>query len=192
MFFGWASAHEGPGNFCHIARARSCLRGRKRFGRHHQLRPYRRVKGTFALGTISGSNSLIGFTPGTWSNAGSGNEDGFGSFNLRITSFDGWSHSSTEISFGIGATGTNSWSSASQVLTGNNKDQIAAIHLFPCIPSGTGCASNSPGATSITGFASHAVPVPIPAAVWLFGSGLLGLIGIARRRIGVSNAPATA
>jgi hypothetical protein len=24
--------------------------------------------------------------------------------------------------------------------------------------------------------------VPLPAAVWLFGSGLLGLIGIARRR----------
>ena len=28
------------------------------------------------------------------------------------------------------------------------------------------------------------VPVPIPAAVWLFGSGLLGLIAIARRRQG--------
>lgn len=25
-------------------------------------------------------------------------------------------------------------------------------------------------------------PVPIPAAVWLFGSGLLGLIGMARRK----------
>ncbi len=25
-------------------------------------------------------------------------------------------------------------------------------------------------------------PVPLPAAVWLFGSGLLGLIGIARRK----------
>ncbi|MEA3242882.1 MAG: VPLPA-CTERM sorting domain-containing protein [Pseudomonadota bacterium] len=24
--------------------------------------------------------------------------------------------------------------------------------------------------------------VPIPAAVWLFGSGLLGLVGIARRK----------
>jgi len=25
-------------------------------------------------------------------------------------------------------------------------------------------------------------PVPIPAAIWLFGSGLLGMIGIARRK----------
>ena len=26
-------------------------------------------------------------------------------------------------------------------------------------------------------------PVPIPAALWLFGSGLIGLIGIARRKV---------
>ena len=25
-------------------------------------------------------------------------------------------------------------------------------------------------------------PVPVPAAVWLFGSGLLGLVGMARRK----------
>jgi len=25
-------------------------------------------------------------------------------------------------------------------------------------------------------------PVPVPAAIWLFGSGLLGLVGIARRK----------
>jgi hypothetical protein len=29
---------------------------------------------------------------------------------------------------------------------------------------------------------SAASPVPVPAAVWLFGSGLLGLVGIARRK----------
>lgn len=36
------------------------------------------------------------------------------------------------------------------------------------------------------------VGVPIPAAAWLFGSGLLGLIGIARRRMGVSHSLAAA
>jgi len=25
-------------------------------------------------------------------------------------------------------------------------------------------------------------PVPIPAAVWLFGAGLIGLVGVARRK----------
>jgi hypothetical protein len=29
---------------------------------------------------------------------------------------------------------------------------------------------------------AYASPVPVPAAVWLFGSGLIGLIGIARRK----------
>ncbi len=31
------------------------------------------------------------------------------------------------------------------------------------------------GATAVT-------TIPVPAAVWLFGSGLLGLVGVARRR----------
>jgi hypothetical protein len=45
---------------------------------------------------------------------------------------------------------------------------FASLHVTGCTDTGTGtnaCAS----------------AVPIPAAVWLFGSGLLGLIGIARR-----------
>lgn len=33
-----------------------------------------------------------------------------------------------------------------------------------------------------TSFSGSITPVPIPAAIWLFGSGLLGMIGIARRR----------
>jgi hypothetical protein len=38
------------------------------------------------------------------------------------------------------------------------------------------------GSGDFTFAAAAASPVPIPAAVWLFGSGLLGLIGVARRR----------
>jgi len=33
-----------------------------------------------------------------------------------------------------------------------------------------------------TGFAFGGTVVPVPAAVWLFGSGLIGLIGLARRK----------
>ena len=38
--------------------------------------------------------------------------------------------------------------------------------------------------TSTTSFTSSATLVPVPAAVWLFGSGLLGLVGMARRKKG--------
>lgn len=31
-------------------------------------------------------------------------------------------------------------------------------------------------------FTPTAVPIPVPAAVWLFGSGMLGLVGVARRK----------
>ena len=46
-------------------------------------------------------------------------------------------------------------------------------------------ALNHTAAGQITSFDAHLVPVtavPVPTAVWLFGSGLLGLAGIARRR----------
>jgi hypothetical protein len=36
--------------------------------------------------------------------------------------------------------------------------------------------------TATVSLAGNVTPVPLPAAVWLFGSGLLGLMGIARRR----------
>jgi predicted extracellular nuclease len=43
----------------------------------------------------------------------------------------------------------------------------------------------TPGSANISGTGDCSVsvnPVPLPAAVWLFGSGLLGLIGICRRK----------
>ena len=38
------------------------------------------------------------------------------------------------------------------------------------------------GRTGLSEVRFYASPVPVPAAVWLFGSGLLGLVGIARRK----------
>ena len=64
------------------------------------------------------------------------------------------------------------------------------------LPNGTDSNTNAtdfdsacitPGSGNISGTGDCSIPVsavPVPAAVWLFGSGLLGLIGISRRRLG--------
>ena len=44
------------------------------------------------------------------------------------------------------------------------------------------CAGCGPFPNQTPIFNGTIVPVPVPAAVWLFGSGLLGLVGVARRR----------
>ncbi len=44
----------------------------------------------------------------------------------------------------------------------------------------------TPGSANISGSGNCSVsvnPVPIPAAIWLFGSGLVGLIGVSRRNL---------
>jgi len=134
------------------------------------------VNGSFSLVSFTGSNTRTGFTPGPLSNGGSGNADGFGNFSQTIDSFDGYTHSFSTIVIDLAG---GSWLSAATVLT----DSIAAAHVFACTESGNGCASTSPGANSDTFYASNAQVVPIPAAAWLFGSGLVGLIGIARRKL---------
>ncbi|PCJ85928.1 MAG: hypothetical protein COA54_09955 [Thiotrichaceae bacterium] len=45
-----------------------------------------------------------------------------------------------------------------------------------------GTAFNNFNGGSFTSFDYQVGVVPVPAAVWLFGSGLLGLVGVARRR----------
>jgi hypothetical protein len=59
-------------------------------------------------------------------------------------------------------------------------------------PGATGPGTNGGGVTMVNGFkgftpvvnmtTNTAAPVPVPAAAWLFGSGLLGLVGVARRK----------
>src|SRR5262249_54978070 len=54
---------------------------------------------SWTVGTMTGTNSGTGFSPGPLSNGGAGNEDGFGSFNQTINSFDSFTHSSDTVTF---------------------------------------------------------------------------------------------
>ena len=98
---------------------------------------------------------------------------------------------------GIGTSGGGNWlatnftTTATLVLTGSDQFIFGVSHDGGTTWMGDTSLVNN-GANSITiGFADgsflavdvRVVPaIPVPAAVWLFGSGLIGLIGIARRK----------
>ncbi len=79
-------------------------------------------------GTITGSNAGTGFSPGPYSDGGSGNVDGFGVFNQTINSFDGFPNSSDSISFVVTDT-SGTWASASNVMTRNSGGFDAGAHI---------------------------------------------------------------
>jgi hypothetical protein len=60
-------------------------------------------------------------------------------------------------------------------LTGNNGTGTVESYILGSAKLG------SDGTLTLTGNTTTA-PVPLPAAVWLFGSGLMGLVGVSRRR----------
>jgi hypothetical protein len=131
---------------------------------------------SWTLSAITGSNAGTGFTPGPWSDGGSGNEDGFGSFNQTINSFDGFTHSSDTISFMLTDTG-GTWSSASNVLTANASGDVAAAHIFV-----TSFPANAANGALVTGFASGN---GTPLGEQLPEPGTLGLLGLAFAGLGL-------
>ncbi len=137
------------------------------------------VNGAVTVSNITGSNIGTGFTPGPFSLGGAGNEDGFGSFNFTINSFDGYGHSSSTITFTLTKT-SGTWASASNVLAPNANGWVAAAHIFvTTLPANAG--SNGGNALA-TGYAVNGPPVPIPPTALLLGSGLLGIIALGVRR----------
>ena len=126
---------------------------------------------------ITGSNAGTGFlTPGPFSDGGSGNMDGFGSFNQGISSFDGFSHSSDTLSFTLNNL-SGTWASDTSVLTGNSQGYLAAAHIFVT----TFPAARSNGASD-TGFATgNGQSVPDGGATVMLLGTALGSLAMARR-----------
>jgi hypothetical protein len=123
---------------------------------------------SWTLGAISGLNGGTGFTPGSFSNGGANNEDGFGVFNQTIDAFDGYTHSSDVVTFTLTDT-SGSWASDADVLTG------IAAHIFVT----TNPADASNGAVA-TGYAAESVPDG-GSTVALLGCGLAGIGMISRK-----------
>jgi hypothetical protein len=118
------------------------------------------------------ASNIIDTSPLTWSvSEGANAGGGFGKFGFQLS---GNGSSRTELlSFSItGVTGDtiNSYATGSTL-------NPAAVEFFAAHIAGF---DTTEGVTSAQ-FAGSS-PVPVPAAVWLFGSGLLGLVGIARRK----------
>lgn len=113
-----------------------------------------------------------------YSDAGSGNLDGFGTFSNRVDTTDGFSNRSSSISFTL-TKSSGSWASDSVVLLNNANAYLAGAHIGQCSPPNpctafiaTGFTANGPGTP----------PVPEPATIALFGTGLFGLGMVLRRR----------
>jgi hypothetical protein len=133
---------------------------------------------TFSTSNIFGANAGTGFTPGPITQGAAGNEDGFGSFNLTMNSFDGFTHSSSTITFTLTNT-SGTWGSAGDVLVANADGFDAAAHIFVT----TSPANASNGATS-TGFAAETgggISVPDGGMTVMLLGVALGALGMARR-----------
>lgn len=136
---------------------------------------------TFTATSISGSNSGTGFTPGAYTVAKAGNEDGLGTFNLRINSDDGYTHSSDTITFTLTNT-SGTWASASDVLINNANGFDAAAHIF--VAAFPADASASALATGFAGEGPQSPPhLPDGGATVMLLGAALGVLGVLRRRL---------
>lgn len=131
------------------------------------------VSATFMLGAGSVGVNAIHFTEADVVSA----SISFGDATWTENDLDDFAMS-LPVSWDVSSLTYNSFPTTSQTTDG------IIILNFPLSITGTDIASGQSfdyGYTASTQTVSAAV-VPIPAAAWLFGSGLLGMIGIARRK----------
>jgi len=107
----------------------------------------------------------------------SGQVDGFGNFNFTIDNQDGASDVFTHVVVSLALSNGDTFSSVSDILSGNNLGNILAAGMFAFDAGTTHVAS--------TGFADGAVlvsGVPEPSTMAIAGLGALGFVGYSLRR----------
>jgi len=115
--------------------------------------------GTFTFDNVSGTTINGGtFDAGDYSSDGAGNEDGFGDFNFRVKTFDGFNHSATSLTFTLHNT-SGAWTTEAAILEQNANGNNVAGHVF---------VRNADGSNpEITGFATVPEPTTVLASVLL-------------------------
>jgi hypothetical protein len=136
---------------------------------------------------LTASNLIL---PSGWSLSTNRNVSGFGRFEYLVSGAG--NSRKGPLSFTIKNVAGDLPSSYFELSTGNadqGKSAFAA-HLAgftssKCTGSSANCSSAFIGGGKLLNPVQESVPaVPLPAAFWLLGSGLLGLLGLGRRRAG--------
>ena len=128
----------------------------------------------FNLGGSTGAISLTGL-PSGWSAETSQNVSEFGVFSDGAKG----NGNSLQSVFSFTADGTNTLSFAN--LLANNVGFIFAAHV-QCSGRGGNQCSSVDGETSHHIAGPDISPIPIPGAIWLFGTALMGFISMSSRR----------
>ncbi|MFC1772396.1 VPLPA-CTERM sorting domain-containing protein [Pseudomonadota bacterium] len=127
------------------------------------------------------------------------NQDGLGGFDVTINKTgNGQPNRQNPLVFSIDLGGDQSTTDSisdyvADSIAGANGSFLFAVHIAgfddqnpedavgSCI--GAPLDANNPDCNYLTSvWVGNSAVVPVPAAVWLFGSGLLGLVGVARRK----------
>jgi len=117
-----------------------------------------------------GVNNITNLNPDSWKVNMSGQDNGFGTFDL--TTF-GTTNIKTTLLLTFSITGVNNDTIESYAVGNTDGGKFFAAHV-------AGYKINESTETSAT--IAGSTPVPLPNALWLLGSGLVCLMGIRRRK----------